>query len=286
MRKTRCMICFAVLISGFGRFAFAQEADTTFGWNNEIISNLNLTQASFKDWQEGGENSLAWQISLSGDFVKEEAAYSWVNSSKFVLGFAKISGRSARKSADEIRLESVYTRKLSKYLNPVASVTAKTQVAAGYMYDDQDNRTRISAFIDPGHFTQNLGVGYSASADTKTRLSLSLKETVANTFAARFTDDAETADEIEKTRIEVGLSSVSNTKYNLHENIIFKSRLELFSAFDGFDRIDYLWENDLVLKVTKYINVNIDVDILYDKDIFDKRQARQSMAVGLTYTFL
>lgn len=269
-----------------GSLARGQQADTTFGWKNEIVGNLNLTQASFKDWQEGGDNSLAWQLSINGDFLKDEAAYSWATSGKFVLGFAKISGRAARKSADEIRVESVYTRKVSKYLNPVVSVLGKSQVAPGYTFDEDDNKTKVSKFLDPGYFTQNVGLGYSANENSKTRLSLTLKETIADAFAAKFTDDPETANEIEKSRVEVGLSSVSQTKHQLHDNIIYKSRLELFTAFDGFDRIDYLWENLLVMKVTKYINVNINVDVLYDKDIFDKKQVRESMAIGLTYTFL
>lgn len=265
--------------------AFAQEADTTLGWKMEIVGTLNLTQASFDNWQQGGENTIAWQINLNSSFILEQETYTWANKGKFTLGFAKIEGSEARKSADEIRLESVLTRKFGRLFNPFLSIGAQTQFVSGFEFDDNDSKTRISQFLDPAYFTQSAGVGYKPNDVFQTRLGATLKETITSNFPVPFADDPKTP-KIEKTKIEPGLSSVTDLRKQLHENIIFTSKLDIFADFEGFDRIDVLWENNLTLKVSKLINVTITADLFYDKDISDRRQIRQMLAVGFTYSFL
>lgn len=262
-----------------------QQEQPEYGLKKEIVATLNLTQASFDNWKQGGESSLAWQTSLDMNFDLDEEKHGWANSVEFELGFAKIAGEAARKSADDIKMESVYTRKLGHLLNPFVAVTAQTQFVAGFNFDDNDQKTNISKFLDPGYFTQSLGLGYTPGKNFKTRLGATLKETITSDFAKPFTDDPDTP-ELEKSRVEGGISSVTNFKKSFEENVLFTSRLDLFSDLGAFDRIDVLWENNLTLKVTKYINVNLNVDLFYDKDISDKRQVKQVLLVGFTYSFL
>ncbi|MFQ5753458.1 MAG: DUF481 domain-containing protein, partial [bacterium] len=107
----------------------------------------------------------------------------------------------------------------------------------------------------------------------KTRLGIMVKETVTDIFP-------------EESKIEPGITSVTDFKRKFEENVLFTSRMEIFSDLEAFDRIDILWENNLTLKVSKFVNVNVNVDLLYDKDISEKRQLRQVLAVGFTYSFL
>lgn len=265
---------------------YAQEQpDTTqYGWQNEIIGSVNLTQASFDNWQKGGENTLAWQVKMTANFNLDQEKYNWSNKGKFNLGFAKVGDQEARKSADEINIESVYSRKLGHPLNPFVAVTAKTQFVSGFEYTD-DAKTKVSEFMDPGYFTQSVGVGYTPNENFKTRLGATLKETITSDFPVPYADDPETP-ELEKTKVEPGISSVTNFKKKLEDNIIFTSDLDIFTDLEAFDRIDVLWENNLTFQVTKLINVTLDVDLLYDKDISDRRQIKQVLALGLSYTFL
>jgi hypothetical protein len=64
------------------------------------------------------------------------------------------------------------------------------------------------------------------------------------------------------------------------------SKLELFTAFQGFDATDVDWDNTLTTKINEYFNMNFNVKLLYDKDLSARRQINQSLAFGLTYTFL
>lgn len=263
----------------------AQPEEPDYGWKNQIVGNLNLTQASFSNWEQGGENTLAWQVALSTNFELDQKKYNWANSGKFTLGFAKIEGSEARKSADEINIESVVTRKVSKYLNPFAAVTAKTQFVSGFRYAEDDTKTKISKFLDPGYFTQSVGLGYKPNEIIKTRVGAMLKETITSDFPVPFTDDPAT-ETIEKTRVEPGISSVTDFKRQFAENVLVASKLDIFSDLEAFERIDVLWENDVILKVAKFINVNVEFDLLYDKDVSDDRQIRQVLSVGFTYSFL
>jgi hypothetical protein len=266
----------------------AQDADTTLGWTNEITGGLSLTQAAFDNWQQGGENLFAWQALLNSRATHLTPDWKWQNSGRFNIGFNKVGDQGNRKSLDEIKLESVLTRLMGKYLNPFVAFKFRSQFASGFIYNADGSKTKVAKFMDPGYFTESAGLGYSWKRDPvakfESRLGGALKQTVTSDFPV-YADDPATA-KIEKTRNEIGLSWVSELGLQLHQNIHFNSQLDLFQNFEGLNETDILWENLLTMTVTKYINVTFNVDLLYDRDVSVRRQIRQQMAVGFTYTFL
>ena len=64
------------------------------------------------------------------------------------------------------------------------------------------------------------------------------------------------------------------------------TKLELFSNLKAFDEIDVKWDNLFTAKLSKYFNVNFNVKLFYDKNISKKRQLKQALSLGITYTFL
>jgi hypothetical protein len=263
-----------------------QEADAAPAspWTKKLIASINFTQASFSNWAQGGENSLAWQSTLNAELTRSEDGYDFVNKGKFTFGLSRVGDTGNRKSADEIRLESVFTWKRGKYLNPFVSGSAQTQFASGYDYSGT-TKTKVSKFLDPGYFTQSAGVGYNPNKMFKTRLGATAKETVTSDFAVPYSDDPSTPG-IEKTRFEGGVTSITEVERTFEEDAVFTSRLELFSNLKGLDQIDLTWENLLSLKVTRLINVNLSVDLVYDKDVTDDLQMKEILGVGLSYSFL
>lgn len=266
----------------------AQEAkkdSVVYGWKNRVVTGLNLTQASFDNWEQGGENTLAWQLKMEMNFTNDQEKFVWVNNGKFTLGFAKVGDDEAKKSADLIDIESVYTRKRGKYLSPFLAVTGKTQFAAGFQFD-ANTKTKVSQFLDPGYFTQSLGLGYiSPDKNFTSRIGVMVKETITSDFPSPYADDPDTG-KIEKTKVEPGITSVTNLKMQFNEDVIFTSKMDIFSDFEAFNRIDMTWENNLTLKVAKYINVSLDLVLFYDRDITRKLQIKQVLAVGFTYALL
>ncbi len=259
-------------------------AAKTSAWEKSVLGGVNLTQTGFDNWAAGGENAFAWQMNLNYKFVQDLEKTNWSNTGKFVYGAAKTGDQEMRKSADEIKVESVLTYKLGSKINPYISITGETQFAAGMDYS-ADPAAQISAFMDPGYFRESMGAGYELNEGLATRVGLSFKQTVTTDYPVPYADDPETA-EVETMRSEFGAESVTDFTYNVSETSVFVSKLELFSNFSAFDKIDANWDNTLTVKVSDYINMNVNLKVVYDKDISVKRQIKQTMAFGFNYTFI
>ena len=287
MHFSKLFLAAAVFVFMLSLNVFAQEEkkeEPKYGWQNEVVTGLNLTQNSFDNWSQGGENSLAWQFNFNAKFINDQKKYNWSNTGKLQFGRTKVGDQDSRKSIDEIKLESVYTYKMSLYVNPYISASAQTQLMKGYKYTDTTNFV-VSNFFDPAYFIQSAGIGFAPNETVKTRLGAALKETVTQDYPVPYADDPDTP-EIEKTKVEPGIESVTDVNVTLAKNILFTSNLQLFSNMKAFNEIDVNWDNLLVAKVNDYINVNFNVKLFYDRDISTKRQLMQSLALGLTYTLL
>ena len=273
-------------------FAFGQEEpekkpkeEPKYGWQKEMVGGINLTQTSFSNWTQGGENSFAWQLNLNFRFENERKKTNWSNSGKFTYGAIKLGDQDYRKSIDEIKVESVFTYKFNSHVNPFAAVTGETQFGPGYNYTT-DPKTQISAFFDPAYFRESFGVGFKPNKIIRTRLGLALKQTFTSDFPVPYADNPETSDRVEKFKNEAGLESVTDVNWKVSKKALFISKLELFYIFKALNRTDVRWDNVLTVALTKYLNVNFNFKLLYDRDISSRRQIMQSIALGLTYTFL
>lgn len=281
-----------IFIVFFNSNALAQEKkekkpkeEPEYGWLKAMVGGINLTQTSFSNWTQGGENSIAWQVNLNFMFVNEQEQTSWAHSGKLTYGTAKVGEQALRKSIDEIKLESVFTYKFGTLVNPFVALTGETQFAPGYDYDVEP-RTQISAFMDPGYFRESVGIGFAPNKIIKTRFGVGLKQTVTNNFPVPFSDDPETEEKVEKFKNEAGFESVTDINWKVTKNSLLTSKLELFYGFGALDETDVKWDNVLSVKVSKYIGINFNFMLFYDKDISSRRQIMQSFAFGLTYSFI
>jgi hypothetical protein len=256
-----------------------------YGWQKSMVGGLNLTQTSFDNWVQGGENQLAWQVNLNAKFVNDQEKTNWANAGKFTYGNTKSGKEQAKKSIDEIKLESVLTYKLGVLINPFVAVTGETQLAPGYNYGT-DPKTQLSAFMDPGYLRESAGVGLKPNETVKTRLGVALKQTITSDYPAPYADDPKTINKIEKIKNEVGAESVTDLNWKVSDNSLFTSKLELFSAFKSLEETDVNWDNILTTKISKYFNVNINFKLFYDRDISKMRQIKQAIALGVSYSFL
>jgi hypothetical protein len=253
-------------------------------WKKSVVGGINMTQVGFDNWSAGGESSFAWQLNMNYSFVKDTEKTSWSNTGKVAYGATQTGDIDMRKSADEIKHESVMTYKLGTKINPFVAVTGESQMTAGYDYSS-GTADQISAFLDPGYFRESFGAGMILSEGISTRAGVALKQTVTTDYPKPYADDAETST-IETLRSEFGAESVTDIALTINDNTNFNSKLELFAGFDGIEETDVKFDNTLMVKISKYLNMNINVLLVYDKDISAKRQIKQSMALGLNYTFI
>ena len=196
-----CLLLLACLISSVCVQAeeIANTPTAQSLWKNEAIGQLNLTQNRFDNWSQGGENSISWQLGLRGKAQLKTGQYQWTNSGKISYGETQTGGQEFRKSSDDIKIESVFTYSLAKYLNPYLSLKGETQLTPSYEYQDEV-KIQIADFLDPGYFIESLGLGYAFDPIIETRLGLAIKESITREFPVPYTDDPDTAD-IEKIKV-------------------------------------------------------------------------------------
>lgn len=256
----------------------------TYGWTHGMVGGVTLTQVAYTDWAQGGENSLAWTLTLEGKSANDQQDLNWANSYKFGFGQTRLGSQGIRKTDDRIDLESVLTYKMGTYVNPYAAASFKSQFARGYKYDSGGGQTAVSEFFDPAYLTQSVGVGYQPIPEVKTRLGAALREIVTSTFTA-YADDPAT-NTIEKTRVDGGLESVTEVEWKLAGNILLTSKLEMFSPFRTPGEIVVRSDNTIAAKVNQYISVNLNVQLINEKIISPRTQIKQALAIGLSYVLL
>ena len=263
----------------------AQNEDVVAGaWQKSVAGGVNLTQNSFDNWAAGGDNAFSWQLNFNYKFEKDAEGFIWLNTGKLAYGNTKTGDADMIKSADEIKVESVFTYKLGASINPYAALTGETQLTESFDYSTSPD-TAVSAFMDPGFFRVGLGAGMKVNDMIKTRAGASFKQTVTSAYP-RYSDDPDTPLEVETLRSEFGVESVTDINWLITETSLYTGKLEIFSNFGGLEEIDVNFDNILTVKVSKYVNMNVNIKLLYDKDISARRQIKQTMAIGLNYTFI
>ena len=252
-------------------------------WTHKLVGNLNANQVAFKDWAQGGDDALSWGVSVEGKSVREQTLTQWATTYKLGFGQTKLGDQEIRKTVDKIDLESTLTYKLDKYINPYVATTLKTQFFKGHKYTTV-SKTAVAQFMDPAYLTQSAGVGFTPRPEIKTRLGLALREILTRDFTS-YADDPGTQ-KVEKTKVDGGMESVTSGEWQLADNILFTSRVEVFAPFTALSDTAVRNDNALAIKIIRYVALNLHLQFVDDATASDKVQIKQVMALGLTYTFL
>ena len=261
----------------------AEDEETSADWSHQLVGGVNLTQVALKSWAGGGEDALAWTLSVEGKSALAKEQYDWSNAYKFAFGQTKLGDQGIRKTDDKIDLESVLTYKMGTYINPYVGATLKSQFAKGFNYNDT-GKAAISQFFDPAYLTQSAGVGYQPREEIKTRLGLAVREIITRDFN-HYSDDSSTR-KTEKTKVDGGLESVTEGGWLLAENTLIKSKVEIFAPLASLDETVLRNDNTLTLKLNEYVNVNLNLQLVSDETATTETQIKEALAVGLSYSFL
>ncbi len=260
--------------------------DTTLdaGWNVSAVTSANLSQVSFENWVQGGENSLSYLASGISNATHLAERTQWSNFLKLTFGQSRLGDNGLRKTDDEIFFESLLVYLVWEEINPYAAVTMRTQFAPGYQYPDDQDRVQVSAFFDPAYLTQGVGMRWDPASLITVRLGVGARQTVTSQFPM-YADDPETP-EVENVRFNGGLESVATFTWDFAENMLLASRLELFSAFNHLDRVIVRSDNVVSAKVNDFFSVNFNIQFVNDVTVSPKTQIKQTFALGFSYTVL
>ena len=257
-----------------------REIDTTSNWENKGIFSLSLAQAALINWAAGGENNFA----VNG-LVKYFSNYnydkiSWENIINIGYGFMKQSNERYRKTDDKLHIASKFGHRINDSLNYTVLLNFDSQMALGL----NENKQKIANFLAPAYLVSSLGFDFKPQgavsvvlAPFTSKFTFVNDQQLANQGAfglegAVYDDLGVVIKQGRRYRSEFGgyvsINFIQNDfKQELLNNISVNSKLNLFTNYlVSPENLDVNWELLVVMKVNKFLSVNINTHLYYDHD--------------------
>lgn len=270
-------------------YAYSQN-DTTHAQTDTVKSDwllvgsvgLNISQIAFQDWVQGGENSIAWSSIGSFGLKYEKSSWTFLNALKIAYGMNKQGQTDFRSTDNEIYFETILSHKIGWAVDPYISNTIRTVIAEGFDYKVVPE-VQTSAFFDPGYITQSIGFTYNTEKRFTTRLGVATQEVFTNKMR-QYTDDLSTTEKTEAFKFETGIESVSESEFSIDDNVLYTGKLRLFTRFKSLDVWDVRWDNIITAKISKYFNVNLMLQVVYEKQQSLRTQIKEALQLGVSFS--
>ena len=270
----------------------AQEEEE--GWTHDGLAGFNLSQTSFTNWSEGGQNTVADNVYLNGSLNYKKDKLSWTNDLSVNYGQNFTEEGGWRKSLDNINFASKLGHQINDKFYYAALLDFKSHMADGYKYTD-DSKVLISKLLTPSYLNLSLGIDYKPNSHVAAYFSPvagKLTMVTDTVFSTKYGIDAG-----KKVRPQLGAIFKLNVDYKfLEDKVTFKSVLDLFTAYDdSFGKVDVNWDVLIGYNLTKLLTLTFQSTLKYDDDIKTtdnegnirgaKVQFKEMVGLGLSYKF-
>lgn len=312
LRQTLCIFCVSVfsVLSSYGQDVPATP-DTTNIWNFGGTGTINFSQVSLSNWAAGGQNSVS-VLGIANIFTKYAKGHNtWDNSLDLTYGTLKLENQRLQKSDDKLELNIKYGHRASDDWFYSAQVNLKTQLSPTYT---PERDSLLSDFFAPAFILASLGMDYKPNDKLSVFLSpVTGKFTVVGrqqladegAFGVEPADRTAAGELIPGTgeRLREEFGGYVNVRYKeeIMQNIIFQSKLDLFSNYlHNPQNVDVNWENLINFKVNKLISASLFLHMIYDDDINinlapdetgeparkgPRLQLKETLGLGISYNF-
>lgn len=270
-------------------------------WDSELTGKISISQAAYRNWQEGGLNSLAFTTSLDGATERKGDRWAQAYSVRLALGYIDQEEQEVRKSEDRIRLQANLQYQgdgFFKEFSPTLAGDLRTQFAPGFAYSenpytdqdldpndprlDKEPPVRTSSFFAPGTLTQSLGLTYNPFDQLSLRFGAASKQTIVTEPDFRVLYGV-ASDNL--MRVEAGGQFAGTLDQQLTENIRYRSQFDVFFAFNQLENPpDVIWENVINLQVNSWISTDVEFVALFDEDTSKAIQLKEVISVGVSFT--
>ena len=277
-----CLTVFFSLISP--RLLFGQDSipsDTSY-WHSGFKGIVTFNQSAFKNWQAGGENTVAAasRVEIPLNYIKNKIH--WSNALRMRYGFTNQRSGGFRKTQDLLAFESnfgyYFQPDLKKWLW-TTSLNFGTQFTDGFNYPNDS--MKISAFMAPGYLLDDTGIQYR-EGDTFS--------VIYSPLASKWTfvqDDSLSAagafgvEPGQTFRDEFGTSLNVAFNKEITKNVTYDSKLILFTNYEeDFGNIDVFWNNLLVFQINNILAATLSMDFIYDDDIVIQEKDSDGTIIG------
>lgn len=245
----------------------ALPSDTTRLWRKGLLFNLNFSQSSLTNWSAGGDKFSMSINSILNMFAKyAHGKNSWDNTFDFNLGYVNSTSLGARKNDDRFDLVSKYGRSINPKTNLALLGNIRSGFFKGYSYTTAGN-TMISNFMSPGYVLTSAGLDFKPSRMLSVFFSPATARWVLVTdpvLSAKGLYGVKTG---QTSILEVGSFATVNFMKDIAPNIVYKSKLDLFSNYRHKAlNVDLFMTNLLSIKLSKLFTMSWAVDMIYDDD--------------------
>ncbi len=266
--------------------------DSVASWSVEWRGALNGSQASFRNWEQGGVNTVAISARTNFDALYRKNRWGYKLNIGLTYGQSRIDD-DFRKTDDEIKVRNTVRYFLEdERWSIIGSVNYLSQFDIG---KDRNQEFTVSRFMSPAYLTETLGISYQPVDYFSVDFGASAKQTIVLNDGNAGLRDGEPItyrqryglSDDQSVRNELGFSLRLEFDKEILENIRYVSTLETFSnASRSLDRSDFTFDNEIIGRINDYLNTTFRFTMLYNDDVSDKLQLRQTLTVGLSFRLM
>lgn len=252
-------------------------------WRISGTNSLTGSQSSFDNWQIGGSNNLTINARINYDFNYQKEGWNWDNKLIATYGFNRQKKNSTKKTDDRIEINSILGKPLKDYWYFSGYLNFQTQFDRGY--DPKDEFRTISQFASPIFLQFGPGMLWKKHDNLKVNFSPAATKFIF--VHEKFTRNGKSfsVEQNETKRIEFGASAYVYYRLTILENITIENILGAYANYiENTKNVDFDYQLNIDLKVTKYITANVNYHALYDNETFESLQQKQTIGVGIKYT--
>jgi Protein of unknown function (DUF3078) len=268
-------------------------------WQKSADITLNLNQASYSDSWTGGESGTLTWTAIANMLAEKALSERYHSRNEMKLSFGQTHSEEEdadgekywakpEKTTDRIFFESVMKMTFGAAVDPFASLTLESQ-----FYDSRDPENTF--MLNPLTLTESIGAGRTffktEEKELMSRLGFSVRQHIIRDVDQL--DDEKT----ETTTINDGGIEWVTDYSHAFDQMKYVSKLRVFKALynsesedlkgsemeDYWEAPDVAWENTLSAQVSKYIQVSLFCELLYDKELDVRGRFRETLGLGLTY---
>ncbi|MEO6313383.1 MAG: DUF3078 domain-containing protein [Chitinophagaceae bacterium] len=303
----------------------AKDTAHKSGWKRGGLISINIGQGGSRNWAAGAEKfsfSTAAFVNLYANNL--HGKWSWNNNLDLAYALVNTTSQGVRKNDDKIDFLSRVGYAIGPKLDVSGILSFRTQFTDGFEYNylNKGIQHRISGLFAPAYLTVAPGITWKPTTFFSVFISpISARWVIVsnNPYSYVYQGGVSPIGEVEtplalnygvdpgqKVKIEVGAFLSANFNKEVVKNVVYISKLELYSNYlktkrvgdigDGKARpanVDVYWTNAFAMKVNKWLNVNYNFDLIYDDDVrqfgTNKNSAgiqlRSLLAVGFAAKF-
>lgn len=267
-------------------------------WKLKSTFGAGFTSVTLSNWAGGGQNSITIRglVLASADYAMN--TFSWDNDLDLGYSVTQVGDEPFRKNDDRFIVTSKAAFKQNDALRYTAFLDFRSQIAAGFNYDQRDPRDtnaflKISNIFAPAYLTTALGLEWTPvkqfrllASPLSARSILVLDQELADSGAYG-------VDRGENVKVDVGGLLNATVEWEFVENVTWKSRLNAFCRYSAPDLWVVTVENAILMKVNSFLSVGLLTDLFYDDRVPVVRdngstgpatQLRNQLVINFSYT--